>query len=62
MKVHSLIALFAILLIAALPAWSQKKVKDLPYHEMQNYSWMRLATIVPEVTDRRSSRNTSMIF
>ena len=27
-------------------------VSDLKYHEMQNYSWMRLAQIVPEVTDR----------
>ena len=28
------------------------KVESLPFHEMQNYSWMRLALIVPEVTDR----------
>jgi creatinine amidohydrolase len=50
---------FRIVLIGALmlpgPAISclgQKTVMDLKYHEMQNYSWMRLARIVPEVTDR----------
>jgi creatinine amidohydrolase len=36
--------------ISAFP--QKKSVKDLPFHEMQNYSWMRFATIVPEVTDR----------
>lgn len=42
-----------ILLAVTVTAYSQKKtVKDLPFHEMQNYSWMRFATIVPEVTDR----------
>jgi len=35
-----------------LMAQSVKKVADLPYHDMQNYSWMRLAKIVPEITDR----------
>lgn len=35
-----------------LTAQSVKKVADLPYHDMQNYSWMRLAKIVPEITDR----------
>jgi creatinine amidohydrolase len=39
-----------------LPAYSQTKamvqVKDLKFHHLQNYCWMRLATIVPTVTDR----------
>ena len=52
MKPKSLSLLFAFLLVAAFPAFSQKKVKDLPYHQLQQYSWMRLATIVPEVTDQ----------
>jgi len=39
-------------LFAATPAFSQKKVKDLKFHHMQEYCWMRLAQIVPEVTDR----------
>ncbi|MGB6865721.1 MAG: creatininase family protein, partial [Candidatus Aminicenantaceae bacterium] len=34
------------------PAFSQMKVKDLKFHHMQNYCWMRLAEIVPRVTDR----------
>lgn len=33
-------------------AWGQKSVADLKYQEMAHYSWMRLASIVPEVTDR----------
>ncbi len=40
------------LLLAAVPALSGKRVADLPFHDMQNYCWMRLAEIVPEVTDR----------
>ncbi|MFH0988959.1 MAG: creatininase family protein [bacterium] len=31
---------------------SQKKVRDLKFHALQEYSWMRLAEVVPEVTDR----------
>lgn len=38
--------------IAVIPAFAQKKVKDLKFHHMQSYCWMRLAQIVPEVTDR----------
>ncbi len=47
-------ALLVFFLIAVLPmlSFSQKKVKDLKFHHMQNYCWMRLAEIVPEVTDR----------
>ena len=37
------------LVISAFP---QTKVKDLKFHHMQNYCWMRLAEIVPEITDR----------
>ena len=39
-------------LLITLPLAGQKKVKDLKFHHMQNYCWMRLAEIVPEVTDR----------
>jgi len=35
-----------------LEGQGSKTVADLKHHEMQNYSWMRLAQIVPEVTDR----------
>ncbi len=45
-----LVALAALL--AAAPALSEKRVADLEFHDMQNYCWMRLAEIVPEVTDR----------
>jgi creatinine amidohydrolase len=31
---------------------AQEKVADLEFHHLQNYCWMRLAEVVPEVTDR----------
>ena len=31
---------------------AQPTIKDLAFHNLQEYSWIRLATIVPEVTDR----------
>jgi creatinine amidohydrolase/Fe(II)-dependent formamide hydrolase-like protein len=31
---------------------AQKTVKDLQYPYLQNYAWIRLAEIVPEITDR----------
>ena len=34
------------------PLFSQKAVKDLKFHHLQEYCWMRLAEVVPEVTDR----------
>lgn len=40
------------LLLSATPVWSGDGVADLEFHEMQSYCWMRLAEIVPEVTDR----------
>jgi creatinine amidohydrolase len=43
---------FILVLVLAIPSFSQKAVKDLKFHHMQNYCWMRLAEIVPEVTDR----------
>lgn len=50
------ISLYSVILIIVFPALlvaqSYKSVADLPYHQMQNYSWMRLAQIVPQVTDR----------
>lgn len=43
-----------ILLFFALvnPGLGQTQVKDLKFHHMQNFSWMRLAEIVPKITDR----------
>ena len=43
---------FILVLFLVIPTFSQKAVKDLKFHHMQNYCWMRLAEIVPEVTDR----------
>ena len=45
-----MIVLLAVLI--SLPVLALKKVEDLKYHHMQNYCWMRLAEIVPEITDR----------
>jgi creatinine amidohydrolase len=47
-----LLATLLIVITLSLSGQNSRKVSDLPYHDMQNYSWMRLATIVPEVTDR----------
>ncbi len=52
MQKLNLIYLCLIILIIGSPILSQTKVKDLKYSHMQNYCWMRLAEIVPEVTDR----------
>jgi len=41
-----------VILLLAVPVFSQKAVKDLKFHHLQEYSWMRLAEVVPEVTDR----------
>jgi len=43
---------FVLLLMLVAPCFPQKTVKDLKFHHMQNYCWMRLAKIVPEITDR----------
>ena len=40
------------LLLLAVPSFSQKAVKDLKFHHLQEFCWMRLAEVVPEVTDR----------
>jgi creatinine amidohydrolase len=39
-------------LLLAVPSFAQKTVKELKFHHLQEYSWMRLAEVVPEVTDR----------
>ena len=49
--VVTILAVWAGLALAA-PSFAQKKVKDLKFHNMQDYAWMRLAQIVPSVTDR----------
>ncbi|MFC1725961.1 creatininase family protein [candidate division KSB1 bacterium] len=52
MSKTKVVLVFTLAVLVCLPAYSQKKVKDLEFHHMQNYSWMRFAEIVPEVTDR----------
>jgi creatinine amidohydrolase len=46
------ISLLCAALVPAAPAFAQKKVKELKSHNMQDFAWMRLAQIVPSVTDR----------
>jgi len=43
---------FTLIMILIVPSFAQKKVKDLKFHHLQKFCWMRLATIVPEITDR----------
>ena len=47
-----LVSMLAVSIVLTSPLFAQKKVKDLKFHTMQDYSWMRLAEVVPEVTDR----------
>ncbi len=39
-------------LALATASFAQAKVKDLKFHNMQDFAWMRLAQVVPSVTDR----------
>lgn len=41
-----------MILVLVVPSFSQKKLRDLKFHHMQDYCWMRLAKVVPEITDR----------
>ncbi|MFC1553294.1 creatininase family protein [candidate division KSB1 bacterium] len=52
MKEFRIILTLMLVLFFAVPVNSQTKVSDLEYHYLQNFCWMRLAEIVPEVTDR----------
>ena len=52
MRVGLIATIVISMLLSPVPAWSGKGVADLEFHEMQNYCWMRLAEIVPEITDR----------
>lgn len=52
MKKMRVVFVFATILILVASSFPQQKVKDLKFHHMQNYCWMRLAEIVPEITDR----------
>jgi creatinine amidohydrolase len=49
-------SVFGLALLLALslvvPSFAQRKVRDLKFHNMQEFSWMRLAELVPAVTDR----------
>jgi creatinine amidohydrolase len=49
-SVFGLVLLLALSL--AVPSFAQRKVRDLKFHNMQEFSWMRLAEVVPAVTDR----------
>lgn len=44
--------LIVLLVAGTLPLAAQNSVKDLKFHSLQDYSWIRLAKIVPEITDR----------
>jgi len=46
------ITVLLLVLFTVMPVLSQVKVSELKFHNLQNYCWMRLAEIVPEVTDR----------
>ena len=46
-----IIALISLIICSA-PLSAQLKVRDLKSHFMQDFAWMRLAEIVPKVTDR----------
>jgi len=52
MKRVSIRSIGFVVLFLAVPSFSQKAVKDLKFHHLQDYCWMRLAEVVPEVTDR----------
>jgi creatinine amidohydrolase/Fe(II)-dependent formamide hydrolase-like protein len=52
MSKTKVVLILIVALILILPSFSQNKVKDLKFHHLQNYCWMRLAKIVPEITDR----------
>jgi len=53
MKLKRCIIMFIfVLFIFSHTAVSQKTVADLKYVEMAHYSWIRLASYIPEMTDR----------
>lgn len=52
MKIFKPILSVFFLFALVSPCLTQTKVKDLKFHHMQQYCWMRLAEVVPEVTDR----------
>jgi len=51
-QVTRIFPMFVLIFLISVPLFSQKNVAELKYPYMQNYCWMRLAEIVPEVTDR----------
>jgi len=51
-EARSCLLAVGLCLALALPTFAQKSVKDLKSHAMQDFAWMRLAQIVPSVTDR----------
>ena len=51
-KAITYLLVLGLCLASAAPSFAQKKVKDLKFHNLQDFAWMRLAQIVPSVTDR----------
>ncbi len=52
-RIFSFIVWAGLIVVLISPLVSaQTSVADLNYAEMAHYSWMRLASIVPEITDR----------
>jgi creatinine amidohydrolase len=52
MKMFKIFLTLGLFLLLVFPCWPQSHVRDLKFHHMQKYCWMRLAEVVPEVTDR----------
>lgn len=52
MRKAKALAVLTLFVILAVHSSAQTEVKDLKFHHMQNYCWMRLAKIVPQITDR----------
>lgn len=52
MRKAEALAILTLFVMLAVPLSAQTEVKDLKFHQMQNYCWMRLAKIVPHITDR----------
>jgi len=52
MKLYRMLFLLLVLSLGGGTLLAQKSVKDLKSQNLQDYSWIRLAMIVPELTDR----------
>ena len=52
MKTKNLLIVLLLIFCFTSFAYGQKTVADLKYVEMAHYSWIRLASYIPEITDR----------